>query len=128
MAILIYPDSEWSIERLELPVIYYRRSNKFPHPTNVIPGASWTFCINTPHWELRRAIFEDNYFPYKFEFYYLPIRNGFIAIDRLNLCYLTDIDEPNVVYMKLNDKFVQRMEFKTASIDLTEFINIEQQI
>lgn len=122
---IIYPDEDWSVEWLRSPVLYYNKSTgpSPKHPTNYLPGASWSLCANEPLWELRRAIFEDNYFPYRFNFYYLPIQNGFIAINRLNLSYITDLDNINVVYMEINGKLVQKMEFTDDTLILTEFVN-----
>lgn len=122
----IQPEKEWIVDWLDIPPIYYNISTEHPHyddTEKLLPGASWPFAINEPHWKFRRAIFEDNYFPYKFKFYYLPIFNGFIALDKLNLCYLTNLNDPSIVYMKLNNKILQKIKFENYGIYITEFIN-----
>ena len=122
--ITVMPEVEWLINDTYLPILYYNTSTECPHhdAVDLLVGASWPFTMNQPHWIFRQAIFERNYFPYKHKFYYLTIHNGFIAIDGLNLCYLTDRRDTRIVYMKIFDKFRQRMVFHENGIYLTEFI------
>lgn len=124
--ITVMPEIDWLVDDCHVPILYYNTSPEFPHyiaPDLLLVGASWTFAINQPHWLFRQSIFEKNYFPYKRDFYYITIQNGFIAIDDLNLCYVTDKRDTRIVYMKLFDKFRQRMVFHENGIYLTEFIS-----
>lgn len=125
---IIHPELKWIDPSIPTPLIYYSLLPHSRHDVvieNLLPGASWTFCLNTPQWPMRRAVFEDNYFPYDFKFYYLPVQNGQIILEKLNLCFYTDLHNPSIVYMKLNDKILQSMEFRETHINLTEFYYIE---
>lgn len=123
--IAVMPETNWLIDDSHIPLLYYNTSTENPHSITsdrLILGASWTFTVNQPHWLFRRAIFEKNYFPYKRRFYYLTIDNGFIVLDGLNLCYMTDKEDSRIVYMKLSNKIRQRMVFHENGIYLTEYI------
>lgn len=136
--LIIEPKCEWFKYKpdkiLEFPPLHYIKCSKIDVSKTIQLGGSYNIYCNFPKYFERAAIFEDQYMPYELDGRYFKVRNGYLLWPLLNLFAYTDLNDPNTVYISLqnvldksvvhaekqNINFVGKFKFYEDSIELFE--------
>lgn len=108
------------------PPMRYRRVKSFTVPKNrdkLVFGGSYNIHCNTPWFEQRCHMFEDNIFPYDHDFLHISSRHGVLLVPMINLRLMTDTTNPRTVY--LLDKFGRyagKFKFLSKCITYSELV------
>ena len=87
-------------------------------------GGSYNIFSYLPLHSIRVAWFENNLLPYAISTPVFRVVNGIFLWDRFNMSLYTDLVEPTRVFVKKDDKFIGKIEFKD-NIYITE-LNFER--
>lgn len=108
------------------PPMRYRRVKSFTVPVNrdkLVFGGSYNIHCDTPWFEQRCHMFEENIFPYDHDFLHISARRGVLLMPYINLHLMTDLRNPCIVYL-LNKfgRYVAKFKFSSKCITYSELV------
>lgn len=112
--------------KVTFPRMKYRRVKSFTEPTNrdtLVFGGSYKIHCNTPWFEQRCQMFEENIFPYDHDFLHISSRHGVLLVPYINLRLMTDLRDPRTVYLlDKSEKYLAKFKFLSKCITYSELV------
>ncbi|KAI5630595.1 OrNVorf136-like [Venturia canescens] len=126
---VLLPVYEWLIpgknDLVKYPRLLYRTVESLDVPTDdeLLLGGSWTNLTDTPWYDVRVLLCEDNLFPYDLTTPHFRVARGVFLWGAFNLSVKTHLkDEETMFVYHLPGKCIGKFEFRSSSIRLTEIV------
>lgn len=96
-----------------------------PHSDRLIVGATWLEWSYLDLFDVRRALFERSLWPYTMpECSRWATHRGILLRSRLNLTALTDMSNPQIVYLTEKKVIFAKMIFHPHTVHFIEIIHV----
>lgn len=111
---------------VHFPPMKYQQVKQFSvprDPRKLVLGGSYTIHHYTPLFEQRRLMFEENIFPYEYNFKHISVRHGVLLMPQINRQLMTNLDDPSIVYLlNTQSKYVARFKFYPEHVTYSELV------